>query len=102
MGFGKSFKKIASKAGQAVAGITGSEKAGAFTAGAVGPALLGPFGLAASSASINQYLRDTAKTPSEDLTLKETQAQLAQAQQQAILSQEDLKRMEEEKRKQIS
>lgn len=97
MGFGKSFKKIAVGAGKVVGNLTGSDKAGAVTAGVVGSTFWvgGP-------ASYSQYMRDTKKTPTEDLTLKETQAQLALAQQQALLSQEDLKRIEEEKKRQTT
>lgn len=106
MGFGKRYKKFTGNIGQAFSELTGSEAVGrgaAIVAGSFTGSIPGM--LAASQGFSNELTKETqAKAAKTEFQNQQNilNAQLAQAQQQAILSQEDLKRMEEEKKRQTT
>ena len=99
MGFGKKFKANVGKVyGQLPKPLqeTGQVVADFITLGVAGQALESTVDVANRQKQVDKAMRDKA---AQAMALE---GQLAQAQQQAILSQEDLKRMEEEKKKQTT
>lgn len=94
MGFGK---KLKSAVGKVVTAIPGGDKlvsSGAF--GVPGLFLESAADVANREKQAEKAIKDKAGQA------RELEAQLAQAQQQTILSQEDLKRIEEEKKRQTT
>jgi len=99
MGFVKKFKANVGKVyGQLPKPLqeTGQVVADYITLGVAGQALESSVDVANRQKQADKAMRDKA---AQAMALE---GQLAQAQQQAILSQEDLKRMEEEKKKQTT
>lgn len=99
MGFGKSFKK-------AVGGVWNKLPQPLQEAGQVGASILA-YGVGGSILESSADYANKEKRAEKAMKDKANQAialegQLAQSQQQAILAQEDLKRMEEEKKKQTT
>lgn len=99
MGFGKKFKLSVGKVyGQLPKPLqeTVQVVADFATLGFAGQALESSVDVASREKQAEKAMKDKAAQA------RELEAQLAQAQQQAILSQEDLKRIEEEKKKQTT